>query len=78
MVFGGGGGGGGNKVSLLIAAAHTAGMFPISLVYTRNCICKKAGVISLFPLIFNCLCVRSYATEARFPLCRRNVVRVSV
>lgn len=69
----------GNKVSLLIAAAHTAGMFPISLVCTWNCICKIRGAISLFlPILIVCVCVHSYASETWFPLRRRNVVRVSV
>lgn len=54
-------GGRGNKVSLLIAAAHTAGMFPISLVCTWNCICKIRGAISLFPpILIVCVCARMH------------------
>lgn len=59
MVVGWGWGGGYNKVSFLIAVAHTAGMFPISFVYTPSCICKKPAVVSLLPLILIvCVCAR--------------------
>lgn len=51
------GGGGGNRVSLLIVAAHTAGMFPISLANTWNCVFKIRGAISRsLPILIVCVC----------------------